>query len=371
MSAANLVLPGRLAELLEGQPAAARLVAAALAAPRHAYLFAGPPGSGTDEVARELAAVLIDPDDGDAARRVRAGVHPDAAEMAPAGVEFRKDEIDAVRADQALRPFEAARRVYVLHGVERMNETAANRFLKDLEEPPPYVHLLLVTHRPGALLPTIASRCAPITFRSRSAHSLERELLAEGAEPGVARDASRLSGGAIGRARALATPAGRRTVDAAIAAVCRPAPPGRAVESVLVHVGEIQDRAAERIAAERDRELERAEAMGADSRSRRAIERRAEDAAKRERRRVEADAVDQVLGVWAAWFADLAATAAGAAEAARFAGRMPELARQCDPASLAAYAAAVDRIEGLRLDLLEFVADPRGQLEALLTELPR
>ena len=45
-----------------------------------------------------------------------------------------------------------------------MNDQAANKMLKTLEEPPPFAHLVLLTSRPADLLPTIASRCQPVRF---------------------------------------------------------------------------------------------------------------------------------------------------------------------------------------------------------------
>lgn len=50
-------------------------------------------------------------------------------------------------------------KVAVLAGADRLNEAAANAFLKMLEEPPPRTLLLLLSDAPQALLPTIRSRC--------------------------------------------------------------------------------------------------------------------------------------------------------------------------------------------------------------------
>ena len=61
-------------------------------------------------------------------------------------------------------PFESARRVFVIEAVDTMNDQAANRMLKTLEEPPDFVHLLLLTDRREDVLATIASRCQPVRF---------------------------------------------------------------------------------------------------------------------------------------------------------------------------------------------------------------
>ncbi len=58
-----------------------------------------------------------------------------------------------------LTPGEGGWRVVIVDAAEEMNINAANAVLKVLEEPPRQALLLLVTHAPGRLLPTIRSRC--------------------------------------------------------------------------------------------------------------------------------------------------------------------------------------------------------------------
>ena len=67
-----------------------------------------------------------------------------------------------------MRPFEAARRVYLIFGAEVMNDEAADALLKDLEEPPPYAVIVLVADDVGPLSETIRSRCQPVPFRRLS-----------------------------------------------------------------------------------------------------------------------------------------------------------------------------------------------------------
>jgi DNA polymerase-3 subunit delta' len=101
-------------------------------------------------------------------------------------------------------------RIVVVDGAEEMNRYAANALLKILEEPPRRALLLLVSHSPGRLLPTIRSRCrrfplaalaAPVVvqlfgkYRPELAKA-EAEALAE------------LAGGSIGRAIELADAGG-------------------------------------------------------------------------------------------------------------------------------------------------------------------
>ena len=124
----------------------------------------GPAGSGKAAVARAFAAALLTegvPDAAGAAARVEHGVHPDLTWVAPgsaAGI-LVGDVDEAVVAGAARTPFEAPRRVFVIEDADELNDQAANRMLKTLEEPPSFAHLILLTSRPGEVLPTIASRC--------------------------------------------------------------------------------------------------------------------------------------------------------------------------------------------------------------------
>src|SRR5262249_7120912 len=122
--------------------------------PSHAYLFHGPPGTGKRATARAFAAALLANEPAElaaVAERVAHGAHPDltraklwgAAEMLGADID------EPVVAAATRTPFEAARRVFVIEAVDTMNDQAANRMLKTLEEPPEFVHLLLLTDRPA------------------------------------------------------------------------------------------------------------------------------------------------------------------------------------------------------------------------------
>ena len=67
--------------------------------------------------------------------------------------------------DVHLAPIQAAKKVYILDRVDRMNAAAANAFLKTLEEPPADVVLILLGRTVDAVLPTIVSRCQVVPFR--------------------------------------------------------------------------------------------------------------------------------------------------------------------------------------------------------------
>src|SRR5437764_12283833 len=161
-------------DAISEQLEAKRLLTSALAeGPAHAYLLHGPPGVGKRDLALLFAAALL----GDHARVARRS-HPDLYVLEPVGDQIRIDDIRELRRDLHMRPFEASRRVYVIVGADTMNEDAADALLKDLEEPPSYVVILLVASDLGPLPETIRSRCQLIPFRRLSEKAVREEIAA-------------------------------------------------------------------------------------------------------------------------------------------------------------------------------------------------
>jgi len=75
------------------------------------------------------------------------------------------DSVREVGAFMRLTPAEGGWRVVVIDSADEMNPNSANAVLKVLEEPPKNALLLLVSHNPGRLLPTIRSRCRTLKLR--------------------------------------------------------------------------------------------------------------------------------------------------------------------------------------------------------------
>jgi DNA polymerase-3 subunit delta' len=92
--------------------------------------------------------------------------HPDCFALRPEK-KMRQISADATRAligKVQVSPTVARQKVAIIHECDRMNTSAANIFLKTLEEPPANTTLLLLTTRPYALLTTIRSRCLNFRF---------------------------------------------------------------------------------------------------------------------------------------------------------------------------------------------------------------
>ena len=204
---ATTALPG-----IDMHPHARAVLAPALSSrrPSHAYLFHGPSGTGKRAIARGFAAALLMEgarDPSGVAERVARGSHPDLSWVTPSGAaEMLVSDIEEPVVAAATRtPFESSRRVFVIEAVETMNDQTANRMLKTLEEPPDFVHLLLLTDRREDVLETIASRCQPVRFDAIPAAQIAARL--SDAQPEQAQACARL---ALGDARRAAWLAGEQ-----------------------------------------------------------------------------------------------------------------------------------------------------------------
>ncbi|MCB1563572.1 MAG: DNA polymerase III subunit delta' [Alphaproteobacteria bacterium] len=206
----------------------------------HAMIFAGPEGIGKATMAYRFTRFLFknppqDPDQGglfgapeevpppenmDVApddpvfRRVASGGHPDLLTI-ERPYDPVKDKVQAALPVSEIRkaaPFlrmkaaEGGWRIVVIDDADTMNRSAQNALLKILEEPPDHTVLILIAHRPGALIPTIRSRSRLIRFQPPGPDILRTLLQKQGAEgSGSAQGPEmemllHIAGGSFGRA---------------------------------------------------------------------------------------------------------------------------------------------------------------------------
>lgn len=155
-----------------GQPRVREFFRASLASGRvsHAYLFAGPAGSNKTAAAYAFAQALICEHNGcrtcDDCRRIERRKHPDVHFYSPEGAQgYLIEQIREIVSSVSLAPIRAHSKIYILDRVDLLGVSAANAFLKTLEEPAPGITFILLGRTREAVLPTIVSRCQVVPFR--------------------------------------------------------------------------------------------------------------------------------------------------------------------------------------------------------------
>jgi DNA polymerase III subunit gamma/tau len=126
----------------------------------HAYIFAGPRGTGKTSIARIFAREIeTKPED---------IYEIDAASNT--GVEDVRDLNESVKT----LPFNSRYKVYILDEAHMMSKSAFNALLKTIEEPPEHVIFILATTELHKLPETIISRCETYQFKSPNRNILKK-----------------------------------------------------------------------------------------------------------------------------------------------------------------------------------------------------
>ena len=203
----------------------------------HAWLLHGPRGVGKATCAYRFARFLLAtprhsdqglfgeaalPDtldiaeDHPVAGRIRAGSDPGLRVIRRSlndegrlRAEIVVDDIRRLSDFFHLSAPDGGHRVVIVDAADDMNRSASNALLKMLEEPPAATTILLVSHQPSRLLPTIRSRCRNLRLKPLGPEDMEAALSQAGVETGVDGAAlSALCGGSVGAALRLLNLAG-------------------------------------------------------------------------------------------------------------------------------------------------------------------
>lgn len=193
-----------------GQDAAERAFLDAYNSDRlhHGWLLTGPQGVGKATLAWRIARFLlatppaedglfgappppksldIDPEH-PVAHRIQALAEPGLASITRSYDDKGKmrgqivvDDIRTLNRFFGLSATDGGRRVVIVDSADEMNVSAANALLKMLEEPPARTTILLVSHQPSRLLPTIRSRCRSLRLAPLSPEAMQSALAQTGA----------------------------------------------------------------------------------------------------------------------------------------------------------------------------------------------
>lgn len=178
----------------------------------HAYLFAGPRGTGKTTTARILAKALNcanrgkdgEPcDECESCRGVLEGASMDVIEMDAASHNKVEDVRDIRVSVSTVASVSGAKRIFILDEAHMLTKAAGNALLKTLEEPPDHVHFVLATTEPYKLLDTIRSRSQRFDFHPVGVETLAGYLqkIADAEQyttaPGALMAVARHAGGSV------------------------------------------------------------------------------------------------------------------------------------------------------------------------------
>lgn len=188
----------------------------------HAYILAGPRGSGKHRIAMQYAAAVACENKHDqdlplpcsrcpSCRKILEGKSPDVITVKKDGLSVKIGQIRELQTDVRTVPNDLDDKFYFIEDAQTMTRDAQNAFLLTLEEPPSFVHFFLLCDSAEPLLETVRSRAPVLRTEPISSAEIRKYLLQtnEAAAKLAQTDAAAFSDllaiadGSIGRAEEL------------------------------------------------------------------------------------------------------------------------------------------------------------------------
>ena len=148
----------------------------------HAYLFAGPRGTGKTTIAKLFAKAINCPifdeescDKCDSCLSYNSNNHPDIIEM-DAASNNGVDDVRRIVEEIPYAPILGRYKVYIIDEAHMLTANAFNALLKTLEEPPEHVVFILATTDPQKVIPTVLSRCQRYNFSKISVVDMKMKM---------------------------------------------------------------------------------------------------------------------------------------------------------------------------------------------------
>jgi len=158
----------------------------------HAYLFIGQEKLGKKTLAKEWVSLLLE--------NKNIYSSPDVILLEGNYSEIKIGQIRDLIWQLSLKPLEAPLKIAIIDNAHLMNQEAQTCLLKTLEEPKGKSLLVLITHQPVSLLPTIISRSQIIKFKPVEKEEIKKYLLKQGLSEKEAEEITQIALGRPGLA---------------------------------------------------------------------------------------------------------------------------------------------------------------------------